>query len=73
MPELGKPETSKKKKAAADQSQVVSAYSEEGKARNAARPNGLSRKFKTLLIILYVLLFFAAMAIIYCAWKFKWF
>jgi cell division protein FtsL len=73
MPELGKPSKSKKSEEPQDETKVVSAYSEEGKARNAKRSSGLSRRFKILLIILYVLLFLAAMAIIYCAWKFSWF
>jgi len=73
MLELGKPSKRKKVEEPHDETKVVSAYSEEGKARNAKRTPGLSRRFKVLLIIIYVLLFFAAMAIVNWAWKFNWF
>lgn len=75
MPELGKKQPSKKltPKKSEDPSTVVSAYSEEGKARNKDLGKGFPKRYKILLICLYVGLFIVALAIFYLAFRFNWF
>lgn len=52
---------------------VVSAYSKEGKARSKKAVGPLSSGFKALIIILYVVVFVAAIAFIFMAESLGWF
>ena len=75
MPELGKKQPSKKTtpKKSDDASQVVSAYSEEGQARNKDLGHGFPKRYKVLLICLYVGPFIVAVVLFYLAVRFNWF
>jgi hypothetical protein len=64
MPQLGTPKKEKEQKTNKPSAEVVSAYSDEGKKRNASQHNGLSLRFRVLLISVYALLFVAAVVLI---------
>ena len=73
MPELGKPSKRKKVEEPHDETKVVSAYSEEGQARNKDLGHGFPKRYKVLLICLYVGLFIVAVVLFYFAVRFNWF
>ena len=71
MPELGTPEKKKREKRVSTKGEVVSAYSEEGKARNAATAKA-NKRFIILFIASGVLMLFAAITLLIVGINLGW-
>ena len=71
MPELGTSEKKKREKRVSTKGEVVSAYSEEGKARNAATAKA-NKRFIILFIASGVLMLFAAIVLLIVGMNLGW-
>ena len=71
MPELGTPEKKQKEKKVSTKGEVVSAYSDEGKARNAASAKA-NKRMKILLFLLAVLVFFGSITLLIVGINLGW-
>lgn len=71
MPELGTPEKKQKEKKVSTKGEVVSAYSDEGKARNAASAKA-NKRMKILLFLLAILVFFGSITLLIVGINLGW-